>query len=147
MAQRALRSRRSATWFVPFGLAVALAAPSSGARSGRNVPVTARFVSFTYYRAHTCNLEFGILYANVRNARSYSLGFNQKRYGAQKLENQAPNRAFDQILAFSTISHARTSHFWEIGSGGAVEPKSECTSSVSPYASQYSKLRVTAELK
>src|ERR1700730_9451311 len=93
MARPALRFRRSATWFVLFGLAVVLAAPSSGARSGRSVPVTSRVVWFTYYRAHTCTLEFGIIYANVRNATSYSLSFNQKRFGPQTLEKQAPNRA------------------------------------------------------
>ncbi|HEY4348116.1 MAG TPA: hypothetical protein VGM80_11050 [Gaiellaceae bacterium] len=110
--------------------------------------MTARFASFTWWRTSTCNLEFGIIYANVPKAVSYSFFFNQKGYGPQKLEDEQPSAASDHLLALGKVSHAGSLHFDELGASGVGGTlKSKCKApTVNGYSIQYSKLRVTAEL-
>ena len=108
--------------------------------------MTARYVSFTWWKTYTCHLEFGIIYANVPNAKSYSFYFNLKGYGPQKLVDVQPSAASDQLLALGNVPHAGM-HFVELGGNGTGgTPKSSCiTPTENGYSAQYSKLRVTAE--
>ncbi len=112
------------------------------------MPVTARFAQFTWWRTYTCHLEWGIIFANVRNAASYSFFFDQKGSGPQKFVDEQPSPASDHLLVLGKVAHAATLHFDELAvSGVGGTPKSKCvTPTVNPYSVQYSKLRVTAKL-
>jgi hypothetical protein len=86
---------------------------------------------------------------DFRAVRQSTLFFDQKGYGPQRITDVLPSQSAgsEAILKRGGVPRAGSSYFYTIGSGGQSVPKSKCQPVVSPYASQYSKLRVTAELE
>jgi hypothetical protein len=128
-------------------IAGAVIAPISLAagREAHEIPVSASFVSLTYYEAPDCISGFGVEYANIRGATSYSIEYAVQPIGVQKWPKEEPNLPLDAALWKAKTSVAKKTHYFQLsGSGSDINNASLCKYAAYPMAKDYSHLKVVA---